>query len=253
MINELSCEKDILLSMCDLSGKLSVTGTLDIFMDTATLHEEASGFGVYAMMEKGLYWIIGKNRICYLRRPKMMEKVIVRTWFSKPSKLFVNREYLISDTNGEVLVKVETEWLVATEGCEKLMHVRDYIPDDFVFPEKELFDGRMKKIDKNFPQGCFEELYTVKPTDVDFVGHMNNAAYSRMFMSLVPSYVLEGRDIRGVEIFYALQCREDDEIHLYKRDADEGLEFGAFLPDGSNVMTARLILGDEQYGSENRK
>ena len=81
MINELSCEKDKLLSMCDFSGKLSVTGTLDIFMDTATLHEEASGFGVYRMMEKGLYWIIGKNRIRYHDRPKMMDKVVVKTWF----------------------------------------------------------------------------------------------------------------------------------------------------------------------------
>ena len=245
MNNELSGEKDILLRMCDFSGKLSVTGTLDIFMDTATLHEEASGFGVYRMMEKGLYWIIGKNRIRYHDRPKMMDKVVVKTWFCKPSRLFVNREYVISDPMGKTLVTGETEWLVATEGCEKLMSVKEYIPGDFTYPESGLFESRMRKIDKIFPEESLAGRYTVKATDVDFVGHMNNAAYSRVFMSMVPSSDLSDREIKEVEIFYALQCREGEELSVFRRDARDDIEFGAFLPDGTNVMTARLVMEKE--------
>ncbi|MBO4818543.1 MAG: hypothetical protein J5528_00240 [Firmicutes bacterium] len=248
MINEYTAKRPVLLSLCDCSGKLSVTGTLDIFMDMATLHEEASGFGVYAMLEKGLYWIVGKNRIHFTSRPKMMDDVVIKTFFMKPSRLFVNREYRITDKEGRVLVTGETEWLVATENCEKLVSVRDYIPGSFEYPEKALFEERMKKVSKDFSPEQLTGKYEVRPTDVDFVGHMNNAAYSRAVMSFIPNSELKGREIKDVEIFYALQCKEGDVLSIYRRDTENGMEFGAFLEDGRNVMTARLLFasGEEK-------
>ena len=250
MKNEYTAKRPILLSLCDASGKLSVTGTLDIFMDMATLHEEASGFGVYTMLEKGLYWIVGKNRIHYVNRPKMMDDVVVKTCFLKPSRLFVNREYAISDKEGNVLVKGETEWLIATENCEKLVGVRDYIPESFEFPREGLFEERMRKISKEFAPGQLAGKYVVRPTDVDFVGHMNNAAYSRAVMSFISNKELAGKEVKGVEIFYALQCKEGDELSVYRRDIDKGIEFGAFMEDGRNVMSARILFGEEESSHE---
>ena len=244
MINEYTARRPVLLSLCDSSGKLSVTGTLDIFMDMATLHEEASGFGVYRMLEKGLYWIVGKNRIHFASRPKMMDDVTIRTCFLKPSRLFVNREYEIMDKEGRVLVTGETEWLVATENCEKLVAVRDYIPGSFEYPEKGLFEERMKKIDKDFSKDQLVGKYEVRPTDIDFVGHMNNAAYSRALMSFISGSEIKDREISDVEIFYALQCKEGDVLSVCRRDIEGGMEFGAFLRDGRNVMTVRMLFSD---------
>ena len=246
MKNEYTAKRPVLLSLCDHSGKLSVTGTLDIFMDMATLHEEASGYGVYTLMEKDLYWIVGKNRIHFVRRPKMMDDVIVKTHFLKPSRLFVNREYLITDKEGSALVKGETEWLIATENCEKLVSVRDYIPGSFEYPEKSLFDERMKKINKDFTKTQYIGAYEVRPTDIDFVGHMNNAAYSRAVMSFISNEEFEKHEISDVDIFYALQCKEKDVLSVYRRDIDKGMEFGAFLEDGRNVMTARLCFREKE-------
>ncbi len=245
MINEYTVERPVLLSLCDSSGRLSVTGTLDIFMDMATLHEEASGFGVYNMLGRGLYWIVGKNRIHFIKRPKMMDEVVIKTNFRKPSRLYVMREYLISDREGNELVRGETEWLVATENCEKLVGVRDYIPEDFIYSDRALFEDRMRKVNKDFSDGRLEGSYIVRPTDVDFVGHMNNAAYSRAVMSFIPNAELDAHPVKDVEIFYALQCREGDVLSVYRRDIEGGMEFGAFLPDGSNVITARFLFGDE--------
>ena len=52
VVNEVSEEKTISLSLCDRSGALSVTGTLDLFMDMATLHEEVLGYGPIVMEKK---------------------------------------------------------------------------------------------------------------------------------------------------------------------------------------------------------
>ena len=239
-MKEYELDRDILLSLCDGSGHLSVTGALDIFMDTATLHEDAFGLGVYKMMDMGLYWIIGKNRVRFLKRPAMMDRVRVRTWFTEPSRLYGNREYVLEDKEGNPLVIGETEWLVATEGCKKIMPIKEYITPEIVSPKGRLFDDRMRKVAKDFSDGFDAGIYTVSPTDVDFVGHMNNAAYSRAVMSFIPSSELAGRGIREVEIFYSLQCKEGDALSIKRRNTETGTEFGAFLPDGSTVMTARF-------------
>ncbi len=240
MRKEYAVDKTVLLSDCDYSGRLSITGILDIFMDIATLHEDELGFSAMYMKERGLYWIIGKNRIHILRRPEMMERTSVRSWPLKPSRLYGNREYLLETESGEPLIYGETEWLVASEGLEKLMDVRQYHPKDMIFETRELFDSKMKRVSKEFAPGQKLGTYTVRPTDIDFVGHMNNAAYSRAILSFIPIRELKGKEIEDVEIFYGLQCMEGDELSICKRDAEDGNEYGAFLPDGRNVVTARI-------------
>ena len=240
MISEFSTEQTVPLSLCDGSGCLGVTGALDMFMDAAVLHEDASGFGVYTMKEKGLYWIIGKTRLRFMRRPYLSEEIVLRTWFNDPTRLYGNREYSVEDREGKALVIGESEWLVATEGLEKLVNVKDYVKEGFYKKGCGLFDSKMKKIDKNFSEEQLLGTYTVCSEDIDFVGHMNNAAYSRAVMSFMSSEEQERRGIREAEFFYALQCREGDVLSVFRRDTEEAAEFGAFLPGGENVLTARI-------------
>ena len=169
-----------------------------------------------------------------------MDEITVKTWFMEPTRLYGNREYLVTDRRGNTLLTGETEWLVATEGLEKLVSVKDYVKDGFYKKDGRLFGDRMKKIDKSFKEEQLLGVYRVSAADIDFVGHMNNAAYSRVIMSFVPSKEIDERKIKEAELFYALQCKEGDEISVYRRDAGKGAEFGAFIPDGRNVLTARL-------------
>lgn len=241
IVNEVSEEKTISLSLCDRSGALSVTGTLDLFMDMATLHEEVLGYGPIVMEKMGLYWIIGKNRIEFLRRPTLTERVLMRTWPLTPTRLFGNREYVIEDKDGNVLVKGETEWLVANEGCTKLMPIKGYYPSELECKDEKLFEEKMRKVQKDFSDGYCAGTYLVRPTDIDFVGHMNNAAYARAVMSFIPNRELEEKKLKGAEFFYGLQCKENDELTVMRRDKDHEIEFGTFMPDGRNVMTARIL------------
>jgi len=244
MNKEYSLEKTILLSNCDFSGKLGVTGTLDLFLDIASLHEMDLGFDAITMKGMGYYWIIGKNRIRFLDRPYMLDRVVFRSWPLKPTRLFGNREYILEDSEGRPLVLGETEWLVATEGLEKLMPINDFYPHEIELSDVKLFEDKMRKVGKEFSESELIGVYTVRPTDVDFVGHMNNAAYSRAILSFISTEELRKREIRDVEIFYGLQCKEGDALSVYRRDIGGGAEFGAFLPDKRNVMTMRILFDE---------
>ena len=99
----------------------------------------------------------------------------------------------------------------------------------------------MRKVSKDFDESQLIGIYNVKPTDIDFVGHMNNAAYSRAIMSFLSTEELKGKEIKDVEVFYGLQCKENDDLSVYRRDEGPSSEFAAFLPDGRIVMTMRIV------------
>lgn len=231
----------ILLSVCGADGKLSLTGTLSIFMDTAQMHEEAIGCGIRKMEAQGLYWIIGKHRLEYLDTPGLTDEVIVRTWFQPPSKLYSMRQYEMTDLLGRVLVKGETEWLVATEGCKKILPVRDYIPAGYEFPDRPLFPEKTERISREFTEDQLQGTYTVQSGDIDYIGHMNNTAYARVILRFLSNEELQKMPLRGAELSYSRQCLEGEKLQVYRRNTQTGCEFGAFSESGENVLTARLI------------
>jgi len=247
---------NILLSSCGFDGKLCLTGALNIFMDIASLHEEELGCGIVPMEEKGLYWIIGRNRVHFYDRPGLMDRVKVYTWFEKPSKLYGNRYYAICSKDGSLLVSGCTEWLIATEGCKKLIPLKDYVPQAEEYPDIQMFASSEKKLSKSIDGMNLVGVYKVGADSIDYIGHMNNASYGRALTSLLSSKEIAERKINEITIFYNHQVLEGSEISVYRKDgAEELLEegnieekecsrFTACLPDGTNIFTARILWGE---------
>lgn len=232
----------VLISVCGADGKVGLLGALTLFMDTAALHEEVVGFGRRRMQEMGLYWIIGKSRVSFYDPPRLTDEVVVRTWLAPPSKLYVLRQYEIRDLQGKLLVKGETEWLVATEGCKKLLPVRDYISPDYPFFRGSVYEEAFPRLERDFSEESCAGSYRVSPLDIDYIGHMNNTAYVRVFAGTVSNALLAERPIKEAFLCYSRQCLEGDVLRVYKKPAADGFSFGAFAENGINVLTARIVM-----------
>lgn len=261
MDNKLVKEYTINLSVCGADGRLSLTGALNLFMDMASAHEEQQGIGINGMEKDGCYWIVGKNRVVFFDRPRLMDEVTISTWYTQPTRLFILRKCMI-EAKGRILAIGECEWLVASEGCKKIIPVKDFLNPEYVPCGEELFVENAKRVERDFREDEFIGTYTVSPEDIDYIGHMNNTAYSRALMAFEPVKERLDHPVREAQIFYSLQCHEGDVLKLYRREKTENKEFdmlspelagmlperaetvtetGAFLEDGRCVMTARLF------------
>ena len=210
-------------SVCDASGHLSYPGAFGLFQDMAAAHAEPLGVGFEAMAAKGLFWLTVRSKIKIIRRPRMMEEVTVSTWPEEPQETRCNRDYSITK-NGETLVLGKTLWAVLNIKTNRLHKVDVLYPEGFKAVDDLAIPEPFTQFDKDF-QGEEFAAYTVRSTDIDFGGHMNNIAYIRAIESLFPAKEWQEKKISEMEIHYKTPCFEGDVLTFQKKAAGDSCGF----------------------------
>lgn len=229
----------VLASDCDASGRLGVAQTFDIFMDIASENAEALDNGIPTMMARDLYWTAVKTRARFFRRPGLMERIAVSTWPEAPGRLRNNRHYLFTQGD-EVLVTGKTEWTIVD-----LKNGGLYSPRELIYHEAVEFSAERADADPfhRFRDGAPWEAfgsYTVRSTDIDLGGHMNNAAYVRMIAGMFRVSEWNALPLREVEAHYRAACYEGDTLSVKKRTAEDGAIELRALSGENLIFLARL-------------
>lgn len=233
-------ELTILPSMCDSAAALGVPDTFALFMDIATEHACALGCGLDVLGPRGLFWLTVRTRVKFFRRPKMLERAVLSTWPEAPGKLRVNRCYAIEGRGG-LLAAGKTEWAVLDQNTGRLHPMADvFAPGPAPLPESVWDEPFTRLNDEALPEFA---RYTVRSTDIDLGGHMNNAAYLRALAGLFSCEAWQGMNLREAEIAYRAACYEGDTLCWQKRAGDGALALRAVLPDGKTIALIRLVTG----------
>lgn len=232
----------ILPSLTDSSGKLSVPDCFSLFMDVAAVHAPMLKCGTEDLAKQGLFWLTVRSKIKIIRRPRMMEEVTVSTWPEEPQETRCNRDYSITKGD-ETLVLGKTLWAVLNMKTNKLHKVDVLYPEGFQAIDDLAIPEPFTQFDKNF-QGEEFATYTVRPTDIDFGGHMNNIAYIRAIAGLFPAKEWQEKKISEMEIHYKTPCFEGDVLTFQIKAAGDTLQLAAFLPNGKVAVYASLSTGD---------
>ena len=224
--------------MCDSTAKLGIPNAFGLFMDIATEHAELLGVGMNDLMPKGLFWLTVRTRIRFNRRPSMTERVEVRTWPETPERSRCNRDYAIMK-DGETLLEGKTEWMVMN------LHTGRLHPADAVFPaDLDLLEDRVlpepfARMTDDFADADDFGAYTVRSTDIDVGGHMNNAAYVRAIAGLFSTKDWNAMNIREMEVAFRAPCFEGDVLRAQRREAGEAVEL-RLSREGKTVLLARI-------------
>ncbi len=238
MENKYTTELVILPGVCDASAALSVPDTFTLFMDAATEHARALGCGLDTLGLRGLFWLAVRTRVRFLRRPRLFERVTLSTWPEPCGRLRADRDYLL-ESGGERLALGKTEWALLDRETGRLRPVADVFAPDFDFLTETVWAEPFSRMrDETLTEYA---RYTVRSTDIDLGGHMNNAAYIRALAGTFSRAEWERLDVRELEIAYRAPCYEGDTLVWQKREDGQALFLRAALPEGGTVALARLI------------
>ena len=241
MERTLTREFPVPVSQCAADGRLSLPGVFNMFMDMATLHAKVLGIGLEELSPRGLFWLTVRTKIRVYRRPGLTEEISVTTWPEKPGKLRSYRDYVLRDTQG-VAAEGKTEWAVINTGTGRLTPVEEVFPPELreALTDETVLPEPFSRIREQFAPEDAWASYTVRSTDIDLGGHMNNAAYPRMVLGAFSNRELEELKIREMELYFRAPCYEGDTLTLCRRPTDTGWELGAFLPDGKTVLLGKI-------------
>lgn len=186
-------------SECDEHGNLTLLNLINYLQDCSTFQSESIGRGVGYMSERGLAWLIASWQIEIERLPHFCDSIRVSTWCHGMSRSIASRNFTISDTSGNLLVRANSQWFIYD-----FVHARPIrIPNDqlvYVTGEDPL---DMPAIERRLrAEGPFMEAssITVSEQHLDSNRHVNNAQYIGMATNALAGICTTDNAIRPTEI-----------------------------------------------------
>ena len=175
----------ILSSHTDVNNRLRSSVMARILQDAAIVHAEELGVGRNVGLEKQALWVITRMAVEIERLPLWGETICLRTWPGDTRHGLFPRFFEMTTEAGEPLLKASTIWL--------LMHAVDRRMLDPKAIGMEVSgqnrEGQLAMPARRvpFPAEMTEEgRRTVRYSETDVNGHMNNTRYLDWADDLLP-------------------------------------------------------------------
>ena len=204
-------EFEIASTQVNASRQLRLTSLLQILQDVAIDGAEYVGVGTSVTYPRGLLWVISRMQIEVTRMPVYQEKVEVYTYPGKTLGFFYPRHFIIYDLKGNILIRASSMWALIHQDTRRVE-----AHNQFPFLEGETHEGELPRGEKLAPQdnAPLLEERTIRYSDVDLNGHLNNTKYVEMVEDLTPGEEHAKRSLKHVVLNYEREVHEHDVICL---------------------------------------
>ena len=207
------------LNHVDFKGNMKLSSLFTYFQDIADLHSENLKMGRKVLYEQyGVIWVLVRMRVDIIKYPKWKDIITVETWPQEPGRIGFDRDFLIKDSEGNILVKSVSTWVVIDIESRKLRKTKSVFTGYPPVIEERAIDCKLGNLK---PKGELEIAYkrTVRYSDIDVNGHLNNAKYLDFIMD---SFTLEehkGFDVKSIEMSYSNEALPGDTINIYRDES----------------------------------
>ena len=200
----------------DYYKKLKLSSLFNCLQDVASLHSENLGIGINDIQEKhGVAWVLVRIMVNVLRMPDWNEDIIVETWPIEPKKLEFERDFIVRDLAGNVLVNAISSWVIMDiekREIRKTELIRTEYPP---FIQKRAINQRMGKLKPN-GELIFAYNRQIGYSDIDINGHLNNSKYIDYITDCFSMEKHGGYTVESVQVSYISEALAGDTITLYK-------------------------------------
>jgi acyl-ACP thioesterase len=203
----------------DLNDTMRSSAIVNLFQKVATVHCEKAGFGYTALKARNKAWVLYQMGIHIHRMPVLDDKILIQSWHSKEDRLMAHRDYLVTCDNAPVM-SARAVWLMIDFEQKKFILLGDERVSEHFTVEPPIFDG--EAFDAWDPCLMLDLTHTmpivIRPTDLDALGHVNNAIYFQ-FLEILVHHVI-GDNVR----FQSLHLQYSKEIPAGTRQIEAGLQ-----------------------------
>ncbi len=222
----------------DRYDRLRPSMLLFFAQDAATSHCAEIGMDWNTMAARGMFWAVTRTKVEIHRLPHRGETVTVETWPMTNTRVAYPRATEMYDEKGELLVRMVSIWVLM-----------DIEKRSMILPAKSGLDfcGADRGTELKPPAGLpvfpaeREAVRTVRYSDLDINGHLNNARYLDWVNDLTDSEFHRNHSLRQMVICYISEAREGQEItQEWMWNEDENSLNVQLRRDQDRVFAAKL-------------
>lgn len=247
MVEKYSAEYIIPCYDADLNKRLKPAAFLNMAQEAANHHADYLGVGYDTLNDTQQAWVMSRMRVIFERLPLWREKVRLESWHKGAAGFMFLRDFILSDTEGNPLVKATTSWLVIDMTTRRLARrgaFADFAADSSKCIAESVIEEPAAKV--VVPEGFSpikSATHTASYADLDMNRHVNNVMYVVWAMDLVDLHTTDTAPLKELEINFNTEVRPEDQVELtlYASDTQPGTLYVEGKVENKNSFIVRLI------------
>jgi acyl-ACP thioesterase len=216
----------------DREQMLLLRGVFELLQEAAIKHADQFDAGTRAMAIRGESWVLNRMAVAIHRYPRYGEPLRVVTW-STGIRIFKGYRDFRVYCGDELVVSASTLWLYVNLKTKSLCRVPQEITATFPSRPDAVFHPDLDKLELTPPAAATAgHDVSVRYSDVDGNGHVNNTAYFDYLQTALARGGFPPRP-RRLEIQFLKEIPPDtDKVSVRLEPRDSAVAFGLAGPAG---------------------
>ena len=195
----------------DGHGRLKPSSILFFVQEAAGQHCNLLQVDWDTLAQRNLFWAVTRHRVQITRLPTRGETITVETWPMPTTKVAFPRSVVAYDEKGKEVFRAISIWVLMDSQSRAM-----------ILPGKSgvLVEGTLRGNELSVPRAIVPALLqktetrTVRYTQLDRNGHMNNTKYLDWVDDLLPNAFHQDHPAKEFSVSYHAEAREGQQIHL---------------------------------------
>lgn len=232
----------------DCFGRMKPSQILTLLQEMAGDHSALLGTAREALMQKGMFWAVIRHRVQISRLPTSGETLTAQTWPMPTTRTAFPRSTVVYDEAGQECFRSISLWVLMDANTRAM-----------ILPGKSgvTVDGALMGSELTAPGSLAlhplsnQISRTVRFSDLDVNGHMNNCRYLDWVCDTLPGQYHRDHAIAEFTVCYLSEAREGETLSLcWELQEDGTLTVDALRPETAastghaRVFSARVLFED---------
>ena len=206
--------------------------------ETATAQMRAQRPSYNELLNQEKAFILSGIRVNVYEPLSYGEKITVDTWGCPARGFTFPRSYQIT-RNGELVCEANSNWALVDTRDKKLIKASDVVLNYYIDEPLDLDNQIRFRIPGELQLSLVGE-YTIRYTDTDINGHMNNTNYPDMLFNAMPCP--ENKFVKSIAISYQNEAKVGDYLKLYLGKTDGKYYMRSVHEDGRVNIEAEIVV-----------
>ena len=209
---------------CNANFKLKISSLVEFLQDIAYWHSVEVGCDYESMLKMGYAWILYKWKIRVYNFPSAGDTIKIVTWSSGLERKQAVRSFRIMNGSGELIGEALSVWVVLDVNTRTAISVPDEIKNKYTdIPDCLLKNELISNPLRLARNEISSDTHIVKPHDIDYNNHMNNAKYIEILTDVLPSDIFpsdSSYSYYDLEVIYRKESVLGSELKCICYDTD---------------------------------
>lgn len=199
------------------------------------------------LLDKGQALMLSRLDMIIPEEVSLDEEIEVFTWPCPSARATFLRNYLVRK-NGETAAMISSQWTLVNSKTRKIMKVDEvdfanYTMDEYV----DVMPGGKLKISREEAEALAASravgLKTVRLSDVDYNGHMNNTNYVDVLCDYIPELTEGTHRVTAMRLHFSKEAPLGETIEIKRLQMPDGKYiFRTFRSDGELNVEAEFTI-----------